>query len=126
MLKRMLTLLASLAAAGAAAGRAPADRKPDAVPGYQPVAGWPRLPDNIQFGQVTAVATDAADRVHVFHRGKSPVVVLDTDGKYLRSWGDALVKNAHGLRIDRDDNVWVTDLDHHLVLKFDPRGKLLL
>jgi len=70
--------------------------------------------DNIKFGQVTAVATDSADRVHVFHRGKHPVVVFDAGGKYLRSWGDGLIKTAHGLRIDRDDNVWLTDLGHHL------------
>jgi DNA-binding beta-propeller fold protein YncE len=28
--------------------------------------------------------------------------------------------------VDRDDNVWITDLAHHQVMKFDPRGKLLL
>src|SRR5258708_23417944 len=32
----------------------------------------------------------------------------------------------HGIRIDRDDNVWTTDTGHHLVLKFNPQGKLLL
>src|SRR5258708_26140391 len=32
----------------------------------------------------------------------------------------------HGIRIDRDDNVWTTDTGHHLVLKFNPQGKPLL
>jgi DNA-binding beta-propeller fold protein YncE len=130
MLKRGTIFLASLlviAAAVVLSGQGPgrADR-PDTVADYQPVADWPRLPDTIKFGQVTAVATDSADRVHVFHRGKNPIVVFDAAGKYLRSWGDDLVKNAHGLRIDRDDNVWITDLAHHQVMKFDSGGKLLL
>ena len=93
---------------------------------YRVVPGWPELPSQITFGQVSAVATDSADRVFVFHRGEHPIVVFDRDGKYLRSWGDGLVKKAHGLRIDRQDNVWITDIGDHLVRKFDHEGKLLL
>lgn len=126
MLKRGLLFLASLTAIGAVAALAPFADKPGAGSEYKPVADWPRLPDQIKWGQVTAVATDSADRVYVFHRGKNPIVVFDANGKYLRSWGDGLVKNAHGLRIDRDGNVWITDLDYHLVMKCDPQGKLLL
>jgi DNA-binding beta-propeller fold protein YncE len=96
------------------------------IPDYQPVSGWPRLPADFEFGQVSAVAVDSADRVHVFHRGRHPILVFDRDGQFLRSWGDDLVKTAHGLRIDRDNNVWVTDIGHHQVLKFDAGGKLLL
>jgi DNA-binding beta-propeller fold protein YncE len=130
MLKRGLIFLASLLVIAAAVLLAPRPEgradKDDTAPAYKLVADWPHLPDDIKFGQVTAVATDSADRVHVFHRGKKPIVVFDAGGKYLRSWGDDLVKNAHGLRVDRDDNVWITDLAHHQVMKFDPNGKLLL
>jgi DNA-binding beta-propeller fold protein YncE len=125
MLKRLGFFLLCLVGFGAAALLAPsADQRDDGS--YKPVAGWPKLPKNIRWGQVTAVATDSSDRVYVFHRGKSPVVVFSADGKFLRSWGDDLVKNAHGLRIDRDGNVWITDLDYHLVMKCDPQGKVLL
>jgi DNA-binding beta-propeller fold protein YncE len=93
---------------------------------YRVVPGWPRLPNDIKLGQVSAVATDSADHVFVFHRGKHPILVFDRDGNYLRSWGDDQVKNAHGLRIDRDENVWITDISRHVVLKFDHEGKLLL
>jgi DNA-binding beta-propeller fold protein YncE len=95
-------------------------------PTYQVVAGWPESSSPIKFGQVSAVATDASDRVFVFHRGEPPVVVFDRDGKYLRSWGDGLVKKAHGLRIDHEQNVWTTDVGHHLVRKFNHEGKLLM
>src|SRR5262245_26669673 len=121
---RVLMLLTTVAIMGAAVVLAPSAGK--TVPEYKPVGDWPRLPAEIKWGQVTAVATDSADRVYVFHRGKSPIVVFDKDGKVLRAWGDDHVKNAHGLRIDKDDNVWITDLAHHLVMKFDGKGKLLL
>jgi DNA-binding beta-propeller fold protein YncE len=90
------------------------------------VAGWPQLPAGLELGQVSAVATDAADRVYVFHRGQRPILVFDRDGAFLRSWGDDQVKTAHGLRVDADGNVWVTDIGHHLVMKFDAEGKRLL
>lgn len=44
----------------------------------------------------------------------------------MRSWGDDLLKNVHGLRIDRDENVWITDISRHVVLKCDPHGKVLM
>jgi DNA-binding beta-propeller fold protein YncE len=119
-------LLASLALVGGVAFMAASADKPGAIPTYKVVAGWPELPDNIKLGQVTAVATDASDQVYIFHRGKNPIVVFDKKGKFVRSWADGLVKTAHGLRLDRDGNVWITDIGSHLVMKFDPRGKLLL
>ena len=36
------------------------------------------------------------------------------------------MKKAHGLRIDREQNVWTTDVGHHLVRKFDHEGTLLM
>jgi DNA-binding beta-propeller fold protein YncE len=125
-LKRILILVASVAIISGAVVLAPSAARDGAGESFKPVAGWPKLPAGFAFGQTTAVATDSADRVYVFHRGKQPIMVFDKDGKFLRSWGDDFVKNAHGLRIDRDGNVWITDLAYHLVMKFTPAGKLLL
>ncbi|OWK38250.1 NHL repeat domain protein [Fimbriiglobus ruber] len=72
------------------------------------------------------MATDAKDRVYVAHRGPKPVLVFDRDGTFLRPWGDDHIRTAHGLRVDPAGNVWLTDIGSHLVMKFDPAGKLLL
>jgi DNA-binding beta-propeller fold protein YncE len=103
-------------------------KKPDGqpLPDYRPVAGWPQLPAGVTLGPVSAVATDAADRVYVFHRGPRPVLVFDRDGTFLRSWGDGPLKTPHGLRIDGRGNVWVTDIGNHQVMKFNSDGKLLM
>src|SRR5205085_2849469 len=45
------------------------------IPDYRAVPGWAQLPANLKLGQVSAVATDSADRVYVFHRGKQPILV---------------------------------------------------
>jgi poly(3-hydroxybutyrate) depolymerase/DNA-binding beta-propeller fold protein YncE len=96
------------------------------LPDYQPVAAWPQLPPNLELGAVSAVATDSQDRVFVAHRADKPILVFDREGKFLRAWGDEHIKTPHGLRIDHEGHVWVTDIGHHLVMKFDPAGKLLL
>jgi hypothetical protein len=86
------------------------------------------LPVGWKFGRVSAVATDSAGDVYVFHRGKEadPVIVFDAQGRYLRGWGRGLFGEPHGLRIDKDDNVWITDVGTHQVLKFSRQGELLL
>ena len=56
----------------------------------------------------------------------SKVMAFDSKGKLLRSWGEKMFPSAHGLRIDHQDNVWITDRGLHQVLKFSPDGKLLL
>lgn len=39
----------------------------------------------------------------------APIVELDASGKYLRSFGAGMFVQPHGLAVDRDGNVWVTD-----------------
>jgi len=86
------------------------------------------MPEGWKFGRVSAVATDSQGQVYVFHRGHKadPIIVFDGGGKYLRSWGRGMFGNPHGLRIDREDNVWITDNGDHQVMKFDREGHLLL
>ena len=89
----------------------------------------PTMPDNWSFGRVSSVATDSNGQVFVFHRGDvaDPIIVFDAEGNYLRSFGrDLNFGNEHGLRIDRYDNIWITDNGDHQVMKFTNDGELLL
>ena len=93
---------------------------------YEPVPGFLKLPDDITLGACSAVAVNSRNELYVFHRGSQPILCFNAAGEFLRSWGDDLIGAAHGLRVDADDNVWVTDTKHHLVFKFNEAGKLLL
>ena len=93
---------------------------------FQPKTDFLKLPDGWTLGACSAVAVSGMGEIYLFHRGKHPLLCFDREGNYLRSWGDDLIKTAHGLRVDRDENVWVTDIGTHRVFKFDPAGKLLL
>ena len=85
------------------------------------------MPAGMKFGRVSAVTTDALNDVYVFKRDPATdqVVVFNSDGKYVRSWGKGMFTRPHGLRVDRDQNVWAIDDGGHQVFKFSRDGKLL-
>src|SRR5215213_4301969 len=93
---------------------------------YRVVENWARLPDGWNLTDVAAVAVDSKDRVYVFNRGAHPMVVLDRDGNFIKSWGEGLFRRAHGLHIDADDNLYCTDDADHTVRKCTIDGKVLL
>jgi sugar lactone lactonase YvrE len=79
-----------------------------------------------------------------------PVLLFDGSGKLVRSFGKGMINWPHGIHVDRDGNVWVVDgrdnkpvtpraastdmappppparVFGHQVLKFSPRGELLM
>jgi sugar lactone lactonase YvrE len=87
--------------------------------------GFLKFPPEVEVGAMSSVAIDAEDRIFVLHRGEPPVVAFDKDGSYVRSWGTGLFKVPHGLRVDRDGNVWTTDNGNHVLRKFNREGRLL-
>jgi DNA-binding beta-propeller fold protein YncE len=90
-------------------------------------AGFLNLPASAEVGAMSAVAVDRAHHViYVLHRGGTPLLKFDASGKYLGGWGNGLFKVAHGLRIDRDGNLWITDNGLNTVRKFSPDGRLLI
>src|SRR5829696_5533795 len=93
---------------------------------YKLDPSFPQLPPDVKLGAVSGVATDAAGNVLVFHRGEPPILVFDRGGKFLRSMGKGLFSSPHGLRVDGDGNLWVTDNVNHTVMKLSPEGKVLM
>lgn len=96
---------------------------------YDPVAGWPSGGDRAPgYGTqpVSAAASDGKGRIFIFQRAPVPVLVFDTQGKYLRGWGEGAFTSPHGCRIDSEGNLWLTDNGDHRVLKYSTDGKLLL
>ena len=79
-----------------------------------------------------------------------PILLFDKDGNLVRSFGKGMVNWPHGIHVDREGNVWVVDgrdnravaprnapadapppvqparVFGHQVLKFSPRGELLM
>ena len=93
---------------------------------YEEVTNWAQLPAGTTWQDMMAVDIDSRGDIYVLQRTPSKVLVFDAKGKFLRSWGDGLFPGAHGLRIDRQNNVWTTDRKLHVVRKFTRSGELLM
>src|SRR5262249_15095049 len=99
---------------------------------FRPVDGFLKVPEDMQLGPVSGVDIDSRGNVYVIQRKSPPILCFDSSGKFLRSWGATLIgretdmQGAHGIRVDKDDFIRITDRARHLVRKFDSGGQLLL
>ena len=84
------------------------------------------LPTGMTWGNVSHVAVDSSDRVYAFQRKDPPIIVFDSEGNYLNSWGDGDLIDAHGIFVTDDDKLFVVDRDMYQVLKYTLDGELLL
>ena len=84
------------------------------------------LPAGAKMGAAAAVAFDARGHLYVLTRGAQAFFEFDPGGAFVRSFGDALFTRSHGLKIDRDGNLWATDTGGHTVVKLNPSGQVLL
>lgn len=89
---------------------------------------WPQKPGDFKWAEMPGVTVDAKDNVYIFTRSTPPVQVYDASGKFLRAWGQDTIKAkaAHHIKIDHEGNVWLADIEDHVVQKYTPEGKLLL
>ena len=92
---------------------------------YELVQSWGTLPDGMTFGTVSSVASDSQNRVYVYQRKDPPIVVLDSDGNYLNSWGISAFNLPHGFCIV-DDVIYLTDREDSVCLKYTLDGKPLM
>jgi sugar lactone lactonase YvrE len=125
-----LTLAGAIVAAVALSGwtaYGQADMKPtnDAPNPYKSIEGWAKLPEGRTWGSTSAVEIDKDGKsIWVAERcganscldratgkmSESPSVLkFDASGKLVKSFGAGMLIFPHGIHVDHDGNVWVTD-----------------
>ena len=119
-------LISLILSAVVSASAAEPEKKVGTAGEYRVVAGFPKLSPGLTLGAVSAVATNSRGDIFAFHRGPLPILMLDGGGKVVRSFGDGMFASAHGLRVDSQDNIWVTDNANHTVVKFAHDGTVLM
>nr|AAD42258.1 alpha-amidating enzyme precursor 1 [Lymnaea stagnalis] len=104
---------------------------------------WPE--QKVELGQIGGVAADRDGNVYIFHRGSrtwtaqsfsydnnfqyqdSPIpeeviVILDSAGRLVRKFGAGQYFMPHGIEVDNQGNLWLTDVALHQVFKI-PAGE---
>jgi peptidylamidoglycolate lyase len=93
---------------------------------WEVIHDWGNLPDGVEWGPSSQLSATPDGRIVVFRREAPNFYVLDADGNLLDSWGDDMFNLAHGIRVDADGFLWVTDNADNLVQKYTIEGELLM
>ena len=132
-----------LMAAGAAVAvawtpdRGLADEAVRSIP-YESVPNPVRLPTDMYFGECSGVALNSRGHVFVLSRGNTSgpayaaaatqLLEFDPEGRFIREIGKHLYawSFAHTVKVDAQDNIWVTDKGSDMVIKFTPEGRIAM
>ena len=155
-MRRALVVLAVFGAATLGAQQQPTNDLPNP---YKTVEGWAKLPAGRVWGSTSAVDIDkdgksiwVAERCGAnscLNSTLPSVLKFDETGTLVASFGAGMMAFPHGIHVDRDGNVWVTDgqdnrpragrggapadpapmpakIYGHQIFKFSPKGELLM
>jgi len=145
MRRRLFTAIILVGLSGTGAfTQAPVSPGHDLPNPYQPaVRNWGVLPDNRTWGSTAGVEIGPHNEIWAIDRcgvntcdgsNLPPVHLMDlATGRPTKSIGEGLFVFPHGLHVDRDGNIWVSDAlaskdgtKGHQVIKLSPDGKVLM
>ena len=120
-------VVAAIGASGATISGQTAAVQPtnDAPNPYQSIEGWAKLPEGRSWGSTSAVEVDkdgksiwvaercgansCLDRTTGKMSDLPTILKFDANGKLVQSFGAGMLIFPHGIHVDREGNVWVTD-----------------
>ncbi|MBV8379207.1 MAG: 6-bladed beta-propeller [Paucibacter sp.] len=127
--------LSAVASAQSAPAPAAAATSVPEIP-FESIPNPVQMPKDMYLGEVSGVALNSKGHIFVLSRGNTSgpayaaaatqLLEFDPKGKFIREIGKNLYawSFAHMVRIDKDDNIWVTDKGSDMVISFDPAGRV--
>jgi sugar lactone lactonase YvrE len=107
---------------------------------YRTLRDWAALPQGMTWPAIAGAQEGPDGKLYVLTRchenscvgrPEPPMLIYDTSGKLINTWGVGMFNFPHGFWVDAGGNIWITDAHAeggkgNQVLKFTPDGKLLM
>lgn len=99
---------------------------------YEVIHDWGELPAGMQYGNTHGVCEDSQGNIYIHHtvhassESQNSMVVFDSGGRFVRSWGREFQGGAHGLHIRKEggaDYLYLCDTRRALVVKTTLAGE---
>ena len=103
---------------------------------FEPVPNFFKLPAGMYLGDLPAVAVNSQGHIFMASRSNisgpafapmaAQVLEFDKNGNYVRELGKGLYSFSylHGIRVDKQDRIWVSDKAANMVTQFNQDGTL--
>src|SRR6201992_1456621 len=97
-----------------------------------------KLPPNMYFGEASGVSVNSKGHIFALSRGNTSgpayaaaatqLLEFDAKGQFVREIGKNLYawSFGHSVKVDPQDNIWVTDKGSDSVIKVDPEGRVVM
>jgi len=102
---------------------------------FEAIHDWGELPRTIKYGNTHGVCEDSQGNIYVHHTvhatsdSLDTMVVFDSEGKFVQSWGRQFKGGAHGLSIRKEGSeefLYLCDYQHGIVTKRTLKGEEVL
>lgn len=107
---------------------------------FESVPNFVKLPKDVNIrGEVWGISVNSKGEVAVLVRSGSAgpavqnatgaqLLLLDKEGHFLRELGQGLLSwvQPHGLKFDKDDNLWAVDQGGDTVVRLNPEGRVTM
>ena len=109
---------------------------------YRAVPNWPQMPAGRKLGMISAIGVGPDGNIWLADRcttepssctdsDLAPIFEFSPSGKMLKNFGAGIFIYPHGLWVDKDGYVWVTDARDakgkgQQIIKFSPDGKIVM
>lgn len=105
---------------------------------YESVPDYFKYPAEMNLGEMSGVAVNSQGHVFMVSRSNitgpafgaiaTQLLEFDQSGKFVREIGKGLYGfvYGHGVRVDKNDNIWVIDKGSNMVIEFNPMGHVVM
>ena len=107
---------------------------------FEVIHDWGKLPKHIRYGNTHGICEDSQGNIYVHHSVHSSsdvpdsLVIFDSEGRFVGSWGKEYQGSAHGLHLQREGSeefLYLSardykDLDRNIVAKTTLKGEVVL